>query len=620
MTAVAELMAGHADTTVITTALTSAQLDDARLDTRVRYVAVPRPTGPGHCLSESHHHAVALFEAYAATYPGGGCDLVISGDYRGEAAVLLQARRTGHPALAGTTVVLRTAGTYHLLATHDGGVLDSLDVDVQFDLEQLALREADHLWTQCQATADAYARFYGRENLAPATVLPTPELHLEVQRWHAPGDGPLRLLALGRLQRWKGTLDLVDGFRRVADDGWRLTIVGRDTSTATGAGSVREAVEQACLADDRITVCDPVPRSELPALFAEHDVFVAASRFETWGHSPCEALLSGLPLLVTPVGGFPEMCDRGRLGWICDGVGPDALARGLRRLLADRDRVLRIRASGEPRAHVLRLADGAALRDGLLELAATPSPRFPPAHTAPRPLVTVVVPYWRTAATVCDTLASLSAQTHRPIELLVVNDGSFDAADAGLWDLAAEHGARVLSCPNRGPAAARNLGVRHASGDLVAFLDADDIAHPTWLERAIRVLAAEPELGYVATWMRHVDADGRPTGGSWRPLGNDVSVNAQLNVAGGSAVVVPRRRFTEEGLWFDEQQLLRHDWELWRRMERAGRHGRVIAEELIDHRDRPGRSSRHVTANDHARALAEINSGLRAREVQWTTN
>jgi len=114
-------------------------------------------------------------------------------------------------------------------------------------------------------------------------------------------------------------------------------------------------------------------------------------------------------------------------------------------------------------------------------------------NTATPPSVSVVIPAYNSAAHVGQLLASLFAQTYprARYEIILVDDGSRDATAAvarrtlARWDGAS----RVLRQRNGGPASARNAGLRAASADVVAFIDADCVADPDWLASLIRALA-----------------------------------------------------------------------------------------------------------------------------------
>ncbi len=116
-----------------------------------------------------------------------------------------------------------------------------------------------------------------------------------------------------------------------------------------------------------------------------------------------------------------------------------------------------------------------------------------PAATGP--LVSVVVPAHNAAGFLADTVESALAQTYAPIEVVVVNDGSTDDTAA----VAAALGDRItyVEQSNAGPAAARNTALRHTSGELIAFLDADDLWAPTRVERCVEILRAQPDIGMV---------------------------------------------------------------------------------------------------------------------------
>jgi glycosyltransferase involved in cell wall biosynthesis len=102
-------------------------------------------------------------------------------------------------------------------------------------------------------------------------------------------------------------------------------------------------------------------------------------------------------------------------------------------------------------------------------------------RTAP---VTVVIPAWQAAEFLADTLESLRTQTTPPEAVIVVDDGSTDETPR----IAIEGGATLLRQDRRGPGAARNRGVAHATTEYVAFLDADDWYAPDKLERSVGLL------------------------------------------------------------------------------------------------------------------------------------
>lgn len=101
--------------------------------------------------------------------------------------------------------------------------------------------------------------------------------------------------------------------------------------------------------------------------------------------------------------------------------------------------------------------------------------------------VSVILPLYNKAAYVGRALASISAQTFADFEVIVVDDGSTDDSARAVAGHKDER-VRLISQENRGPGAARNRGAQEASGELLAFLDADDEWLPEYLEESLRLL------------------------------------------------------------------------------------------------------------------------------------
>ena len=130
---------------------------------------------------------------------------------------------------------------------------------------------------------------------------------------------------------------------------------------------------------------------------------------------------------------------------------------------------------------------------------------------SPRPRVSVVIPTYNAARSIEQTIASVAAQTFRDIEIIVVDDTSRDNTETVTRRALSETGLPhkfVLLAENSGPAHARNVGVRQASGEFIAFLDSDDIWLPQKLERQVALLDDNPQAklcGCQAAW---IDGDG----------------------------------------------------------------------------------------------------------------
>jgi glycosyltransferase involved in cell wall biosynthesis len=126
------------------------------------------------------------------------------------------------------------------------------------------------------------------------------------------------------------------------------------------------------------------------------------------------------------------------------------------------------------------------------------------------PLISVIIPAYNAERFLAETLESVLAQDYAPFEVIVVNDGSTDRTAA----VAAGFGGRVRAVyqPNGGLAAARNLGLRAARGELIGFCDADDCWTADKLRIQSALLREHPEVEVVVGHLRFT-RPGRVLGG-----------------------------------------------------------------------------------------------------------
>jgi glycosyltransferase involved in cell wall biosynthesis len=126
-----------------------------------------------------------------------------------------------------------------------------------------------------------------------------------------------------------------------------------------------------------------------------------------------------------------------------------------------------------------------------------------PLHLGPLPMA-VVIPAYNAEQFIGEALDSVWAQTARPAEVIVVDDGSIDRTAA----VARSRGATVLTQPRSGVAAARNLAIRATGQPWIAFLDADDVWEPGKLEAQWAAIRACPDVGGVFTDFTEFGANG----------------------------------------------------------------------------------------------------------------
>jgi glycosyltransferase involved in cell wall biosynthesis len=219
------------------------------------------------------------------------------------------------------------------------------------------------------------------------------------------------------------------------------------------------------------------------------------------------------------------------------------------------------------------------------------------------PRCSVVIPAYNVEEFVTEAVSSALGQTFADIEVIVVNDGSSDETAAVLEPLMER--IVYLEQPNRGLAAARNRGVQQASGEFVAFLDADDFWMPRYLQRMVGLLESRPDLALVTTDSLIVKDNlitgetfyGRfPRRRRFRHHGQSYWIT-QYNFV---HMAVSRTETVHRLSGFEESLRACEDWDLWLRMLASGERAGFVEGPLAYYRIRP-----EALSADLARALAD---------------
>jgi len=118
------------------------------------------------------------------------------------------------------------------------------------------------------------------------------------------------------------------------------------------------------------------------------------------------------------------------------------------------------------------------------------------------PLVSVIIPFFNIENFIKDTIESVLAQEYKNWEIILIDDGSTDKSTAIVKDFASKYPAQIFYMEhdrhtNKAAAASRNLGLTRARGELIAFLDADDIWLPNKLKEQVAIFQKYPEVKLV---------------------------------------------------------------------------------------------------------------------------
>lgn len=184
---------------------------------------------------------------------------------------------------------------------------------------------------------------------------------------------------------------------------------------------------------------------------------------------------------------------------------------------------------------------------------------------AETPTVSVIIPTYNRARYLADGVGSVTAQDYNDCEIIVVDDGSTDGTQAA--DLGPA--VRYVRQENRGPAAARNHGIRLSRGRYIAFLDSDDLFLPGKLTAQVRCFEERPETGLVYTGCRLIDDDGRPLAERYGArLFGWVYPDLVFGECLPTPSVMVRRDVLDRVGVFEESMRWAEDLDLWRRVAR----------------------------------------------------
>ena len=204
-----------------------------------------------------------------------------------------------------------------------------------------------------------------------------------------------------------------------------------------------------------------------------------------------------------------------------------------------------------------------------------------PASSVNGGLVSVVMAAFDEEAFIDEALRSVSAQTYRPVEVIVVDDGSSDRTA----ETAAKHDVRLLRLPHRGPSAARNAGLAIARGDYWTIFDADDVMPPERLLHQVTYLEEHPQLGMVLGLTEAFVTPGEPRPPHWNPIWDEGPFPAC------AGTMLARRSVLDLVGPYDETVSLAYDVEWLARAKDAGVGAGQVDHVSLHYRIHPGNTS-----------------------------
>jgi len=523
-------------------------------------------------------------------------DRVYFQDWRADGFVAIQAKRTGQ-AFAHTqlSVTLHgpTAWSRHGMQSYSDAWTDDLAQDY---MERYCAEHADAVIAPSQYMLD-WATNQGWQ-LAPPRVLP---LLVEVPPAGpaVPPDGR-HLIFFGRLETRKGlelflrALTHLAPHWRARDTRLRVTFLGRPHLVHDQPADevIRAALEplRDCYEYQLETACG---QPEALQFLINHPtaLVVIPSLVDNSPYAVIECLHLQVNFIAAAVGGIPELV-----------ADSDCLFAPTVPALCAKLRERWQSPAPPPRPRHTLTAARAAWRQFHEAAPVPPPPRQ-------EPLVTVCMPHHNHGRYLPQTLAALAAQTYPRLEVIVVDDGSTDAASQQVFQTMERQsagGRRFLRQAQTGPAAARNLAAQHATGEWLIFVDADNLPTPAMVERLVHGCLT---AGVDCLTCHHLAF--RDAVGQWayrvNSLGPCLELAMYENVLGDANLIVRRAVFEKLGGFCGDHEAGYEDWEFLLRLIAHHYTLDVIPEVLFYYRHQPAGRARTVNRYlSHLRALHPV--------------
>jgi len=538
----------------------------------------------------------------------GPPDVIEAQDYGGISYYLLQEKLLGCPGLAGIPVLVHLhAPTFELLPEN------------QYPDYKLPEYWVGRMEKFCILAADRRvcpSNFLKRRvigNLTAGRVVPDIDvvpLPFQLPEREADGAGIEErvLVCVGRLQLCKGTLPLLASCDRLWREGekFRLVLVGGDTEFYARGVTVGEYLHRRYgrwIEDGRLEFTGNLTPDQCSVQRARAWAILVPSLYENFPMTCVEAMHAGKAVIASSSGGQGEMIGNSECGFVFDWSEPGSLESCIKKVLSlnpaeiktvgsrARARIRQLTAYENVlprRMEIFEQMKGQIAEKrtfpSLNQIDLLPQPRQAEADYAPE-LLSVIIPYYNMGQYIDDALQSALRSTYRPVEILIVNDGSTEPRSLDKLreiEAAGRDGVRVLHIENRGLASVRNFAAARARGEYLAFLDADDMVEPDFYSRSINVLKKYHNVSLVYSWVRYFE------GSNGCFITNNLEFPFQLahNMA-AVICVLKKADFLAFARNKPSMSYGLEDYESWISLYESGRLGVCIPEMLTRYRVRP---------------------------------
>lgn len=601
---------GH-EVTVFTHDL-SLSKDEITVKDGVRLVRfVPRKTGAHQFLGFfayiSYEYAFAVKEMMDKE---GRPDIVESQEYHGIAYYLQQFKLLRYKNFADLPILITCHAPSFICLDYNHHPVYKFPEYWVGQMEKSCIRSADLLVTPSRYfVAEAKTRM-NWEGIAEEYIVNP----IAVQASEPASFQRNQIVCFGKLSPLKGTFELLSYFDALWKNGFKhpLQIIGGTQQLFHPEGATMKELVAAkykhYLDNGLLILHNELTAERAKELLLDAHVILVPSLFDNLPYTVLEAMSWGKMVLASKQGGQNEIITHGFNGFLFDHREKDDFKKQLYAVLELGDEEAKsvchnaIKTIAETYSYSSVYRQKHALMQRHLENAGPrqyfpftePQPVAAPCESVPGKagLLSVVVPYYNMGCYIEDCIRSIVDSEFGPKEIIIVDDGSTEEQSIEkLKELESKYPVIVYTTTNQGLSNTRNFGASKASGEFLAFLDADDKVAPDYYTKAIEVLKSYKNVAFAGCWVSYFEKGA----GTWPAFTPEPPYLLVHNMVNSSSLVYKRKAFLQGGL--NDPQLVygMEDWDSVISMVERGFNGVVLPEVLFHYRVRANSMARKFT-------------------------
>jgi glycosyltransferase involved in cell wall biosynthesis len=575
---------------------------------------------------ESLGHAARLSHAFSACVrrfilAEGQPDCIEVQDYLGIGYYLTQYKHCGYAELKEVPIIITLHSPAFLYLEYNRAPVYQLPDYWTGEMEKQAIAAADLLIAPSAFLADCLRKRIPMDE-KEIVVIPNP---YQTSSKPSPGFERNRIVYYGKLSAQKGSFVLLETMKTLWDEGytWPLHIIGGTDilyhPEQRTMGSIVHQQYGAYIRSGLLTIHAKVKPAAIPAALQQAHVVVLPSLVDNLPYVVTEAMSLGKVLLVSAQGGQAEMVEDGVTGFVFDHLQPNAFLEKLKYVLdLPGQTITEIGMAAAERAKAIfnYRAVGRMKTAAVSNLinAQQASNRFPFLYqenqTAckEKPFragrLSVVIPFYNLGEYLPAAVASITGNQWPDTEIIIIDDGSTEEGVAVLLNALSDSrpNIRLLRRKNKGLAYTRNEGASIATGEFLAFLDADDRVLPGYYPKAIALMQARENVFFVGCWVQYFG----DTDKQWITSTPQPPLALLHNSINSSSLVYRRDAFLTGGLNDKNTDYGLEDYESVVNMLANGFNGVVLPEILFQYQVRQQSMFRKLTVPKQLYAYVQI--------------